>query len=50
MLVGGEPAQQAHDLVRRLRVEARHRLVSEQHLRALRQCSGNRDPLRLPAG
>ena len=45
----GEPAQQAHDLVGRLGVEARHRLVGEQHLRPLGQRAGDRDALRLAA-
>src|SRR4249919_3902432 len=49
VLMRSEMAEQAHDVVGCFRVEARHRLVGEQHLRALGERAGNRDALRLPA-
>ena len=48
-LVVRQPAQQPHDLLRRLGVEARHRLVGQQHQRPLCQRPRDRDALRLTA-
>ena len=45
-----QPAQQPHDVVRRLRIEARHRLVGQHHQRSLRQRPRDRHALRLTAG
>ena len=42
-------AQQAHDLLGRFRIQARHRLVGEDQLRPLRQRPGDRRALRLAA-
>lgn len=50
MLVRSEVAQQAHDVVGGFGVEARHRLVGEQDLRALGERPGDCNALRLPAG
>ena len=44
-----EPPQQAHDLLGGFRIEARHRLVGEDELRALRQRARDRGALRLAA-
>ena len=43
-------AQQAHDVVGRFGVKARHRLVGEKHLRTLGERASNRHALRLTAG
>jgi len=48
-LVRSEMAQQAHDVVGGFGVEARHRLIGEQYLRALGERTGNCNALRLPA-
>ena len=45
-----EAAQQAHDVLRRLGIEARHRLVGQHHQRSLRQRARDRHALRLAAG
>ena len=42
--------QQPHDLLGRFRIEARDRLVGQQHARPLRQCARDRDALLLAAG
>ncbi len=45
-----EPLQKPHDILGRFRVEACDWFICQQHLRALRQRTGNRDALRLTAG
>jgi hypothetical protein len=41
MLLGSEVPQQAHDFLGCFGVKARHRLVGEQHLRALGEITDN---------
>ena len=48
VLVCSNVPQQAHDLIGCLGIEACHRFVGEQHLRALGERTGDCDALRLP--
>ena len=47
--LGGEAAQQRAQIDARLRVEARRRLVQQQHVRVVHERAGQAEPLLLPA-